>query len=58
MNIPLIDLKAQYESLAEELKEATLGILTSANYIMGKTVIDFEKAFAEYVGVKHAISVG
>ena len=25
---------------------------------MGKTVIDFEKAFAEYVGVKHAISVG
>ena len=58
MNIPLIDLKAQYESLADELKEATLGILTSANYIMGKTVIDFEKAFAEYVGVKHAISVG
>lgn len=58
MNIPLIDLKAQYESLAGELKEATLGILTSANYIMGKTVIDFEKAFAEYVGVKHAISVG
>ncbi|VYU48666.1 aminotransferase class V-fold PLP-dependent enzyme [Clostridium tertium] len=58
MNIPLIDLKAQYESLAEELKEATLGILTSANYIMGKTVIDFEKEFAEYVGVKHAISVG
>ena len=58
MNIPLIDLKAQYESLSEELKEATLGILTSANYIMGKIVIDFEKAFAEYVGVKHAISVG
>ncbi|TGY42450.1 DegT/DnrJ/EryC1/StrS family aminotransferase [Clostridium sartagoforme] len=58
MNIPLIDLKAQYESLAEELKEATFGILSSANYIMGKTVIDFEKAFAEYVGVKHAISVG
>lgn len=58
MNIPLIDLKAQYESLAEELKEVTFGILTSANYIMGKTVIDFEKAFAEYVGVKHAISVG
>lgn len=58
MNIPLIDLKAQYESLAEELKEATLGVLTSANYIMGKTVIDFENTFAEYVGVKHAISVG
>ena len=58
MNIPLIDLKAQYESLAKELNEATLGILSSANYIMGKTVLDFEKKFANYIGVKHAISVG
>lgn len=58
MNIPLIDLKAQYESLAEKLNEATLGILSSANYIMGKTVLDFEKEFANYIGVKHAISVG
>ncbi len=58
MNIPLIDLKAQYESLADKLNEATLGILSSANYIMGKTVLDFEKEFANYMGVKHAISVG
>ena len=58
MNIPLIDLKAQYESLAKELNEATLDVLSSANYIMGKTVLDFEKEFAEYIGVKHAISVG
>ncbi|MBD7914726.1 DegT/DnrJ/EryC1/StrS family aminotransferase [Clostridium sp. Sa3CUN1] len=58
MNIPLIDLKAQYESLSKELNEATLGILSSANYIMGKTVLDFEKKFVNYIGVKHAISVG
>ena len=58
MNIPLIDLKAQYESLADKLNEATLGILSSANYIMGKKVLDFEKEFADYIGVKHAISVG
>ncbi|MGG7141952.1 DegT/DnrJ/EryC1/StrS family aminotransferase [Clostridium nigeriense] len=58
MNIPLIDLKAQYDSLADKLNEATLGILSSANYIMGKTVLDFEKEFANYIGVKHAISVG
>ena len=58
MNIPLIDLKAQYESLAKELNEATLEVLSSANYIMGKNVLDFEKEFAEYIGVKHAISVG
>ena len=58
MNIPLIDLKAQYDSLADKLNEAALGILSSANYIMGKTVLDFEKEFANYIGVKHAISVG
>lgn len=58
MNIPLIDLKAQYDSLAEKLDKAALGVLSSANYIMGKTVTDFEKDFADFVGVKHAISVG
>ncbi len=58
MNIPLIDLQAQYKSLAEKLDKAALGVLSSANYIMGKTVIDFEKDFANFIGVKHAISVG
>ena len=58
MNIPLIDLKAQYNSLAEELNKVTLEVLSSANYIMGKNVVEFEKEFADYIGVKHAISVG
>lgn len=58
MNIPLIDLKAQYNSLAEELNKATIDVLSSANYIMGKNVLEFEKEFAEFIGVKHAISVG
>ena len=58
MNIPLKDLKAQYESLADELNKVTLQVLSSANYILGKNVTEFEKEFAEYVGVKHAISVG
>lgn len=58
MNIPLIDLKAQYESLSEELNRVVLDVLSSANYILGKNVVEFEKEFAEYVGVKHAISVG
>lgn len=58
MNIPLIDLKAQYQSLAEELNKVTSEVLSSANYIMGENVIEFEKEFAKFVGVKHAISVG
>ena len=58
MNIPLIDLKAQYSVLAEELNKVTLDVLSSANYILGNNVVEFEKEFAEYIGVKHAISVG
>ena len=58
MNIPLIDLKAQYDVLSDDLNKVTLEVLSSANYILGKNVIEFEKEFAEYIGVKHAISVG
>ena len=58
MNIPLIDLKAQYNSISEELNKATLDVLSSAGYIMGKNVTELESQFAEYTGAKYAISVG
>lgn len=58
MNIPLIDLKAQYKSISDDLDRVTKEVLSSAAYIMGKNVTEFEKEFAEYIGVKHAISVG
>jgi dTDP-4-amino-4,6-dideoxygalactose transaminase len=58
MNIPLVDLKAQYKIIEEKAVKAVSEVLSSASYIMGKDVIEFEKEFADYVGVKHAISVG
>lgn len=58
MIIPLVDLKAQYKTIQSEAEERVGAILASANYIMGKEVLEFEKEFAEFVGVKHAISVG
>lgn len=58
MNIPLVDLKAQYKTIEDKVMKAVSEVLSSANYIMGKDVIEFEKEFAEYVGAKHAISVG
>ncbi|WP_294393735.1 DegT/DnrJ/EryC1/StrS aminotransferase family protein [uncultured Clostridium sp.] len=58
MNIPLVDLKAQYKSVEKEIDNVTKEILSSAQYIMGRHVTDFENEFAEYIGVKHAISVG
>jgi len=58
MNIPLVDLKAQYKIVEEKVVNAVSEVLSSASYIMGKDVTEFEKEFAEYIGVKHAISVG
>ena len=58
MNIPLVDLKAQYKLVEEKAGKAVMEVLSSANYIMGKEVLEFEREFAEYIGVKHAISVG
>jgi dTDP-4-amino-4,6-dideoxygalactose transaminase len=57
MNIPLVDLKAQYKLIEDKALKAANDVLSSASY-MGKDVIDFEKEFAEYIGAKHAISVG
>ena len=58
MNISLIDLKRQYATIREEADKAVLEVLSNAQYIMGENVKSFEKEFAEYIGVKNAISVG
>lgn len=57
MEVRILDLTRQYESIREEVEEAVLKQMRSGMYIMGSAVEDFEKKFAEYIGVKHAISV-
>lgn len=58
MKIPLIDLKRQYAKIKDEAEKEVCNVLTNAQYIMGENVKAFEKEFADYIGVKHAISVG
>lgn len=58
MKISLIDLKRQYATIKEESDKAVLDVLSSAQYIMGDNVKQFEKEFNEYLGSKHSISVG
>ena len=58
MSISLLDLKAQYETIREEIEQAVLNVLRSGQYIMGPEVKAFEEEVAEYVGVKHAVGVG
>ncbi len=56
MNIPFVDLKAQYQSLKPKMDEAIQGILDNASFIGGKPVTSFEEQFANLYGVKHCIS--
>ena len=57
VNVPMADLRAQYNLLRSEMIAELQEVAASTNYILGPKVATFEKNFAEYVGVKHAIGV-
>lgn len=57
MGIPLLDLKAQYNSIKDELESAVLEVLRGGHYILGPKVEEFERTMAEYCGVKYAVGV-
>src|SRR5262245_42045037 len=55
INVPLLDLKAQYAPIKNEIKAAIEAVLDSQHFIMGPQVGELEKDIAAYVGAKHAI---
>jgi dTDP-4-amino-4,6-dideoxygalactose transaminase len=57
MNIPLTDLKAQYESIKGEIEAAIAEVLKETNFILGKQVSLLEQEIAQYLGVKYAVGV-
>jgi dTDP-4-amino-4,6-dideoxygalactose transaminase len=56
--IPLVDVRAQYAPLLDELKERIAEVLDSGRFILGPHVRAFEEEAATYLGAKHAIGVG
>ena len=56
MNIPFVDLKAQYHSIKKDIDTAIENVISETAFIGGKYVKDFEAAFAELYGVKHVIA--
>ena len=56
--IPLVDLKAQYQSIREEVRAEIDQVLESTQYILGDAVDRFEQEFATYLNIKHAVGVG
>jgi dTDP-4-amino-4,6-dideoxygalactose transaminase len=58
MKIPLVDLKAQFTTIEDKLKEAIYSVLSSGEYINGEEVTLLEEEICEYLGAKHCITVG
>jgi dTDP-4-amino-4,6-dideoxygalactose transaminase len=57
MKVQLLDLKAQYKSLKNELDEALIKTAESQYFILGPEVEKLEKAMCEYLECKYAIGV-
>jgi dTDP-4-amino-4,6-dideoxygalactose transaminase len=57
MNVPLLDLKAQYKSIKSEVDAAVAEVLESQHFILGPKVEQCEKAIAAYSSCSYAIGV-
>jgi len=55
--IPQCDPKAGYLARKEEIDAAVARVLTSGWYILGQEVAAFEREFADWLGVRHAVGV-
>jgi dTDP-4-amino-4,6-dideoxygalactose transaminase len=55
--VPFLDLEAQYRPLRNDIESAVRAVLDSRQYVLGTFVREFEGAFAEYCGVRHAVAV-
>lgn len=58
MKVPFLDLKAQYEFIKDEVAVAIQQVMDKTAFAGGPFVAQFEKEFAAFCKVPHAIGVG
>src|SRR5256886_5295394 len=57
MNVPLLDLRAQYLPIRNEIRRAIDDVCDAQALILGPHVEKFEQSLASYCQTKHAIGV-
>lgn len=57
MNVPLLDLKAQYEAVKDEITPAIMEVVEGQHFILGPKVVALEEQVAAYSGAKWGIGV-
>ena len=55
MNIPMVDLKTQYNRVKNEIDQAILNVVENTAFINGPAVKEFQIGLEQYMGVKHVI---
>jgi dTDP-4-amino-4,6-dideoxygalactose transaminase len=55
--IPFVDLKAQYNSIKDEINTAVLNVLDSTQFILGDEVTALEGEFATYCHAEHGVAL-
>jgi dTDP-4-amino-4,6-dideoxygalactose transaminase len=58
MQVFFTDLKAQYNSIKEEIDRAIAAVIAESAFIGGKYAKSFEEAFAAFCRTKHCVGVG
>jgi dTDP-4-amino-4,6-dideoxygalactose transaminase len=57
MQVPILDLKAQYNNIKDDITSSIQSVLQTQHFVLGETVEKFEKLMADYIKVKYAIGV-
>jgi dTDP-4-amino-4,6-dideoxygalactose transaminase len=57
MNIPFVDLKAQYRSIRPEIDAAIASVIEQTAFVGGTFLKEFEQAFARYCGMSHGVGL-
>jgi dTDP-4-amino-4,6-dideoxygalactose transaminase len=55
--IPILDLKAQYRSIKDEVDAAVLGVMSSGHFVLGPNVKALEQEVADYVNCQYGVGV-
>ncbi|HSE19107.1 MAG TPA: DegT/DnrJ/EryC1/StrS family aminotransferase [Pyrinomonadaceae bacterium] len=55
MNVPLLDLQAQFVSIRDQLQQAVERVMSSQRFVLGDEVRGLEASIAKYCQTKHAV---
>jgi dTDP-4-amino-4,6-dideoxygalactose transaminase len=57
MKVPVLDLKAEFAKLRDEILPALERVCQNSSFVLGEEVESFEREFADFCGTKHCVAL-